>query len=439
MNQVQAGMATVICERIEKAVRQVGVPENQVLFYGMPYPGRLVCVFNPNILPQGISPALARRFADALEGRRVRVTLGRILQVGYVPSGAVRAARQELPGYRGMQIVVYGPTGSGKSSAIQHILRQRDGMQIVFDAHYAPGNWHPNTIVIGAGRNWAAIDQALDVLVLEMAERYRQKARGMMVFPPITVAVDEMSALTSNVGDAGKRLITLAQEGRKVNINTILTPHSTEVVQMGFEGAGDARENFVFIELDAVIPGREQQPRTCKVYIGNPRRRGNEASGRFLIPAPVVYQGTARMVSDLAAVLQGMSEGASGGVSGPMSQMGHGADTDKTAEFDAAYRPGSPDAQALAEFLASHGYGVRKISMVLPYRAELARQTAADAIRVTGMDATLRPAPGSQAERALVHELSDLWGVPANRIARLLDGQDHQNMSRVQTHLGGGR
>ncbi|MBN2149706.1 MAG: hypothetical protein JW726_20130 [Anaerolineales bacterium] len=434
VNDPRFEMTMLISERAERAMQQIGIPDTRQLFYAFAFPKRAVLLVNPNIFPDGLSSAIVRKVQGAMEGRPVVLTLGRILQVGYLPGGQVRPVRQELPGFDGKQVVIYGPTGSGKTSAIQNMLRKRSGKVVVLDAHYAPGEWHPNWIVVGAGRNWGAIGQALTVLVLELENRYQRKARGEVNFEPLHVAVDEMSALTSNIPDAGKQLITLAQEGRKVNIFVVLTPHSTEVRQMGMEGAGDARENFMFIRLDAVTPGQEDKPRTATVFIGNPRRPKNEPAGRYIIPAPVVYQGAPRLVQDLAEVLT-VSERVSGGVSEHASPRGHAPDTGNLADFEARYRPEATETRALAEHLAAHGYSVRKISQVLPYRATEARQTAGTAIREVGMDANLRPQPGSQAEVALVHELHDYFGVPAHRIARLLDGPDHINLGRVQAYL----
>lgn len=233
-----------------------------------------------------------------------------------------------------------------------------------------------------------------------------------------------------------ERLITLSQEGRKAQLHTILTPHSTEVAQMGFDGSGDARENFIFIGMPPVLPGQEKQPRIATVYAGNPRRKGNDPLGRFLVPAPKVYQGKARLLTDLVSVL-GAAAPVAQAVAGPVAEMGRAPATGERhlIPFEQRYAAGLSEADDLALFVAQHGYGVRKIGELLPYSDHLARQKAAQAIsRLNGNQAD-RPTPGSPQEFEFVKTLYAHWGVPVNCLARLLDGSDHHNLARIQAMI----
>jgi hypothetical protein len=341
-----------------------------------------------------------------------------------------------LASFADKQVVVYGPTGSGKTSVLQHLLSQCQGLKIIFDPHYEPGKWHSDDIVIGAGRNWAAIEAGLEQLVLEMDRRYQKMQDGETDFIPIHIAVDELSSFARNIPKGSEQLIVLSQEGRKVKLHTTLTPHSTEVAQMGFDGSGDARENFIFIGMPPVLPGQENQPRIATVHAGNPRRKGNDPLGRFLVPAPKVYQGKARLLTDLTSVL-GEAAPVAQAVAGPVAEMGHAPATGERQQipFEQRYAAGSLAADDLALFVAQHGYGVRKIGELLPYSDHLARQTAAQAIsRLNGSRAD-RPIPGGSQELAFVKTLYAQWGVPVNRLARLLDGSDHHNLVRIQAMI----
>jgi hypothetical protein len=175
-----------------------------------------------------------------------------------------------LPPLLGYQIVIYGPTGSGKSSVIKALLLARqDADVLILDPHYQPGSWPGRVTVAGAGLNWDAIGQALDFVHAEMQARYQTLATtpaGHAQFKPLILAVDELSALTGHIPDAGKRLFDLAQQGRKVQVWTMLTPHSTEVAQMGAQGRGDARENFAYVEMPFVPAEDKYKPRIVTVY-----------------------------------------------------------------------------------------------------------------------------------------------------------------------------
>ena len=294
--------------------------------------------------------------------------------------------------------------------------------------------------MIGAGRRFDEVEAALELLVAEMNRRYEMLRDGQDGFEPMTIAVDELSAFASNIPNGAQHLITIAQEGRKVRMFVILTPHSPEVRQLGFEGKGGARDSFVFVKMPVIRPGEEQKQRVVTVYYGNPLT--TEPDGRYIVPPPIVYQGEPRLISaeELGEML---------GVSGHVSESGHGRDTGKTLVspddegYAARYGRGSQEALDLAVYLVGHGYGVRKIGEVLPYRVEDARATAAEAMAYLspnpsperGGGRRAKPIPGSQAEAQMIRELHFAWGAPVNRLARLLDGADHLNIGRVQEML----
>lgn len=461
--EISAAVYALACRHIPQAQAYSGV-----VFTAIPQKERVVMRFFPQALGglPILPPALVQAARQELRRRVVapRGTSVPYLVVGYAPQDtpATSGGPETLPAFPERQVVVYGPTGSGKTSVLQHLLAERQGTMVLLDAHYEPGKWPPRSYVVGAGRDFAAVDSAIDALLAEMSRRYKRLAVGDSAFRTLHVAVDELSALSHNLPSAGKRLIDLSQEGRKVKIFTILTPHSTEVEQMGFEGSGDARENYVFIGLDPVLPGQEKERRIVTVHVGNPRRKGNDPLGRFLVPPPQLYQGAPQrglpdwlgmshpgqgqsqkrphLRQDMSQSEEGMSQTLGQGetLSGqPLDTGGQGQidSTGTEALFEKRVVQGSPLARELAEYLAEHGFSISKIGGFLPYRANDARQTAREAMgRVQPGE---KPAAGSQAEIRLVLELDDVYGAPAHRIARLLDGNDLENLKRVRAILDG--
>jgi len=426
--------AHMIAGRAASALRRA-IPEASKapggLFVAIPLASRLVLLVNPKYTGLGLGANFERELSDSLNGRKVRVTevnmtdvngkpvVKSFIQVAYTPKRA--ETRGELPAYDGRQVVVYGPTGSGKSSVIQHIFGLRDGIKIIIDPHYKPGNWHPDTIVIGAGRKWEVVEPILDEILAEMSRRYETRTSGEDDFIPLTIAVDELSALAYHNRDAVKKLIDLTQEGRKVKVYVILTPHGSEVESMGIAGLGDARDNYVFIGLSPVKRGDEEKQRLAEVHLGNPRRKDTERDGYFIIPAPVLYQGEARLLDTLAGVF---------GVSGARVQGSEHAQTHGKERFEDIYRPDTPETARICEYLASNGYSQRKIAEFLPFNSGLARQSASKAL--SECEPGPRPDPDTADEAALVLELVQEYAAPINRIARLLDGNDHDNLKRVE-------
>ncbi len=354
-----------------------------------------------------------------------------------------RPARKVLPGFVGFQIVVYGPTGSGKSSVIKLLIMLRPKHRIiVIDPKYKPGNWPSRSYVVGKGLNFKEIDAALDALLGELKRRIEALGEGQTDFRPLLVAVDELSILTQYVPDAGERLIQIAQLGREVQMFTILTPHSTEVEQMGFQGKGNARENFVYIGLPPINPldeGAKHKPRVATVHLGSPRRKGNEPLGKFVVPIPRRYTGTPKF--GLPAFIQqgvpgvspaGVPERSGDSVPGSRDTLGTGTETVFAARYS---DPDSEDARKLAMYLAGHGFGTRKIAKFLPFGNTAAGQLAREVLH--GMEQRPpRPAPGSEAEQEMIRYLHWDCGAPLERIAKLLDGNTWENLARISRVVG---
>ena len=347
---------------------------------------------------------------------------------------------EKLPALPGLHIVIFGPTGSGKSSIIKALLRHhQEAVLLIGDPHYVPGNWPARAYVVGKGRNFGEIAAAIRALVIEMNRRYRAAAEGRLnltTIQPIYFVADELSALAENEPDAIAGLVTLAQEGRKARVFVIMTPHGQQVKTMGLEGRGDARENFAFIAAQRVPEKFKPFPRIVSVTLGPPKSAGSEKLGYFVVPSPPMYTGTPTfgLPSCLCSgVSEGVSQGASelpAPVSGTsrqgVSAAGHTPDTGFATRFGRH----SAATHDLIATLAKHGYGLRKIGDFLPFASAEAREMAKDVLRTI---ATLpeRPAAGSPTEIELVRYLHLECGAPLERIANLLNGNQWENLARI--------
>ena len=354
---------------------------------------------------------------------------------------------EKLPALPGLHIVIFGPTGSGKSSIIKALLRHhQDAALLIGDPHYVPGNWPARAYVVGKGRNFSEIAAAIRALVIEMNRRYRAAAEGRLnltTIQPIYFVADELSALAENEPQALAELVTLAQEGRKAKVFVIMTPHGQQVKTMGLEGRGDARENFAFIAAQRVPEKFKPFPRIVSVTLGPPKSADSEKLGYFVVPSPTTYTGkpTFGLPSFLQAGVSGPVSDASMGVSAGVSELpppvsdafrhgvsgaGHSSDTG----FSARFGRDSETTMRLIHVLAQHGYGLRKIGDFLPFASAEAREMAKHVMHTIAI-LPERPAAGSAAEIELVRYLHLECGAPLERIANLLNGNQWENLARI--------
>ena len=376
----------------------------------------------------------------------------------------VRAYLQQLQSLpkllalHGRHIVIFGPTGIGKSSIIKHLLRQRQkGLLLICDPHYQPGNWPSRAYVVGKGRNFSEIAEVIQLVVAEMSRRYLLSGEGKLDLEqvePIYLVMDEMSAMAEQEPEAVKLLMTIAQEGRKAKIFTILTPHGQNVETMGLKGRGEARANFAFIEGQSVTDEFKKFPRIVSVTLGAPKDKESQFLGKFVVPAPQVYSGTPhfgipRFLGDGVpnALTQGVSSMYLAGVSDEKKPVSQGVSSmyPQSVSVD-RYTPGtgyeqrfsveSDETRKLTQHLANQGYGIRKISRFLPFASSEAQDLARETLSEIQFQSQ-RPAANSEAERKMVRYLHWDCGAPLERIARLLDGNTWENLARIQAYADG--
>jgi hypothetical protein len=177
---------------------------------------------------------------------------------------------QELPPLlpillKTQRLIVGGGSDSGKSTLAKHLIagRTQDSQIIPIDPH------SPSKLlgidVIGAGRNWQAIGQALESLELLMHDRYSDVAAGLMGYfqhDKISIFIDEWTSIVEEVPDAGKRLKTLLTESRKVNMFLTLLTHATTLDGLGLPSA-QLKKSALIVEL---VGGNGEQPYRAFVH-----------------------------------------------------------------------------------------------------------------------------------------------------------------------------
>ena len=146
-------------------------------------------------------------------------------------------------------ILVLGETGSGKSTLVKFLVSQAAAPSIVLDSHAAPDDWQGMN-VIGMGRNYRAIGEAVSQLVNFMDARYQARSQGQKQFEPLLVLIDEFPAAAANLGKAfTDNIMLLVREARKVSIRLIILSQGSEVKTLGIEGQGSIRECFAIVAI----------------------------------------------------------------------------------------------------------------------------------------------------------------------------------------------
>lgn len=174
------------------------------------------------------------------------------------PEVPMLAAPKAVPDLRTMisQIpvaIIIGAMNSGKTTLLHWVLDEYRGRAhiLVLDPHGGPDEW-PGARVIGTGRNWEEIGQALDGLVRLMDQRYREIGAGKIregEHPPVVVIADEWTAINQNCANADKLMTALLTESRKVTLRLYLGCHSRRVKNLGVDRSGDLLDNVALVLL----------------------------------------------------------------------------------------------------------------------------------------------------------------------------------------------
>lgn len=153
--------------------------------------------------------------------------------------------------------LIVGASNAGKTTLLQHVITQRltTSRVVVIDPHASPDRWPAAAQVVGPGRDYDAIGQALQALLDLMTRRYKEIGAGQVregKHEPITVIIDEWWAIKENLPGAGRIIATLLVESRKAAFSVFVGTHSDRVKGLGIEGQGDLRDGFVMVRLTNV-------------------------------------------------------------------------------------------------------------------------------------------------------------------------------------------
>ena len=173
----------------------------------------------------------------------------------------------------GKHILIVGTTGSGKTHTLKYLLSTTEGEIHVLDPHAAPNEWPKNCQVHGAGRNFTDINNTLQQARNELNHRYQERSKGTKEFQQLTIALDELPSICSEVEEANTIFSQIAREGRKVKMFLALSTQSDRVKTLNIAGEGDVRDNFATIRMIPFKPGRIGKNRNATLTIGETRTK----------------------------------------------------------------------------------------------------------------------------------------------------------------------
>ena len=166
-------------------------------------------------------------------------------------------------------MLLLGETNSGKSTLVKFLVSHASAPSLVLDSHAAPDDWQ-NMTVIGMGRDYPAIGEEVDRLVLLMNNRYEARGKGQKQFEPLIVVLDEFPACVANLGKSfTENIMLLVREARKIGIKLIVLSQGSEVKSLGIEGQGRIRECFAMIAIGkfAIEKAKSLKDEQIKTFI----------------------------------------------------------------------------------------------------------------------------------------------------------------------------
>lgn len=213
-------------------------------------------------------------------------------------------------------VLIAGPTGAGKSTAMRAILQARENV-VVLDPHSTNKDWGRAT-VLGSGRDYRAIGEYMEGMQALLTERYQERSQGVTAFSPRTVAIDEMPSIVDELGrDIASIWRQWLREGRKVGLFLVVSTQSLRVKTLGIEGEGDLLANFALSlalgplaqqEYGRLVAGMDwpavalsrgrARPVIIPADAGVVVEGGVDARPLFVAPAPRVKADPRRMTAD---------------------------------------------------------------------------------------------------------------------------------------------
>ena len=149
-----------------------------------------------------------------------------------------------------LHLITIGESGSGKTTLIKALVNASTalGQVLALDPHGRAKDW-PGLVIVGNGRNYEAIEQAMKGALEELSRRYKAYDQGQDDFKRLTFIVDETTAIAEKCKSWPVFFKDISCEGRKVNMRLIVLIHGKGVKTLNLEGQGDLRNNLIFIYL----------------------------------------------------------------------------------------------------------------------------------------------------------------------------------------------
>ena len=149
-----------------------------------------------------------------------------------------------------LHVIVLGESGSGKTTMAKAMAVKAGmaGKTFACDPHGRMKDWNGVT-VIGAGRDYEAIDGFFKGIMAEMDKRYKAYEAGHDHFERITIFVDETTSIAKKCKLWDSFFADLSCEGRKVEMRLVILIHGKGVKTLKLEGQGDLRHNLQFVYL----------------------------------------------------------------------------------------------------------------------------------------------------------------------------------------------
>lgn len=154
---------------------------------------------------------------------------------------------------REQRLLILGPSGSGKSSLLKHVVSQKirnDTKVLLCDPHGSRPKWGPHVDAVGFGERFEQILETFQALEFEHKERIRKIEFGHAErdFQIVTVVIEEVQALveyfTGAGVDIGYFIRMFLTRTRKTGLDIIAVSQEDSVKALGVEGFGKNRGAF---------------------------------------------------------------------------------------------------------------------------------------------------------------------------------------------------
>lgn len=151
-------------------------------------------------------------------------------------------------------IAATGATGSGKTTLVTAILATRNDKVLVCTPK-PDDDWGGIPIVtIDDDLSFTSIQLVARAIDKEIKQRWlnvkNAKRQGQQYTPEwLTIVIDDFPFLRKQIEGLSDTVLNIARMGRSMRVRLILLAQEATVKAWGFEGEGEARENFVFMDL----------------------------------------------------------------------------------------------------------------------------------------------------------------------------------------------